>query len=80
MEPSGWSNGNEVRLVEAQKCLTKYFSDLDSWNSWRFVTNKYAVSQSRQLPDILNSLFWPSYAVLVPTSKFSSEKLVVGKI
>ena len=79
MSPSGWINGNELPLVEAQKRWTKYFSDLDPWNSWRFLTNKDVVSQSIPLPDILNSLFRQPYAVLALTSKFSSAALVVGQ-
>ena len=58
----------------------KYFSDLYPWNSWHFLTNKDVVSRSRPLPDILNSLFRPQYAVSALTSKFSSAALVVGKI
>ena len=58
-----------MHLVEAQKRWTNYFYDLDPWNLWHFLTNKDVVSQSKALPDIVNSLFWPPYVVSYLTSK-----------
>ena len=72
-------NGNEVLLVEAQKLWTKYFSDLDPWNSWCLLTNKDVVPQIKPLTDIVNSLFWPPYAVSALTKNVSLAELVVGK-
>ena len=42
--------------------------------------NKDVVSQSIQLPDIVNSLFWPPYTVSALTSTFSLAALLVEKI
>ena len=67
-------------LVEAQKILTKYFSDFDPWNLWRFLTNKDIFLQSRPLTDIVNSIFRPPYAVSALNSKFSSASIVVEQI
>ena len=80
MAPSGLSNGNEVPLVESLKRWTNYFSGLDPWNSWSFITNKDVVSQIRPLPDIVNLLFFSSYVVSDLTSTFLLAALVVGQI